>query len=285
MALLNRVTIVGLGFIGGSLGLALRRHRLAVHVTGFSRNASTIRQAITCGAIHDGSTDVAQAVATADLVVLATPVDTIVDLAQRLAPKMRPGSILSDVGSAKGSIVRALEGRLPNRIAFVGAHPLAGSEQRGLAAARANVLEDSICVVTATARTDRRALQRVTSVWRRLGCRVVTMTPGDHDRVLAAVSHLPHWLAWCLLEATNRKALGLAPRSFLDMTRIAQSDPDLWDDIVLANREALLEAIEQFERTCRQAKHLLSRRDRRGLRRFLQRAHHRASLCHEHPAS
>jgi len=272
MALFNRVTIVGLGLIGGSLGMALRRKRLAHEVVGLSRKPSTIAQAKRRGAIDWGSTSAREAVHDADVVILATPVDTIVPQARRVARFMKPGSVLTDVGSTKARIVNNLEHALPKRIAFVGAHPLAGSEQRGIAAARAALFDGSVCIVTTTPRTDQRALQTVVRLWKRLTRRVVVLDPTTHDRLLAAVSHLPHLLAFCLVEATNHGALPLAPRSFLDATRVAKSDPDLWDDIFLSNRTALLAAIERFERRWRSLRRQLAEGDRVALRRFLSRA-------------
>jgi len=185
---------------------------------------------------------------------------------------MRVGSILTDVGSTKGQIVRTLERLLPPQVAFVGAHPLTGSEQRGLEAARPDLFDGSLCVVTATPKTPRRALRLVTQLWKPLVRRVVVVAPQTHDRLLAQVSHLPHLLAFCLIEATNRGALPFAPRSFLEVTRVAKSDPDLWDDIFFSNRSALLEAMDRFERSWRRVRTMLEKSDRRTLQRFLQHA-------------
>src|SRR3989338_377922 len=153
MTLFKQVTIVGLGLMGGSLGLAIRRNRLASTVVGLSSHAATLRRAKARGAINSGTTNAKQAVQDADLVVLATPVDTIVPLALRLTTWMRPGSILTDVGSTKATIVNALERRLPRHVAFVGAHPLAGSEQRGIEAAEAWLFDGAVCVLTPTPHT------------------------------------------------------------------------------------------------------------------------------------
>lgn len=272
MARFKQVTIVGLGLIGGSLGMALRRRRLATTVMGLSRAKATIRRAARRGAIDVGTTDAKRAVEKADLVVLACPVDRVIPQARRLARFMRPDSILTDVGSTKGRIVKALEG-LPRQIAFVGAHPLAGSERRGIEAARADLFEESVCIVTATPRTNRRALARVVQFWKPLVRRVLVMDPTRHDRWLAAVSHLPHLMAFCLVEAADHGARTIAPRSFLDATRVAKSDPGLWDDIFLTNRKAVLAAMTRFERRWKTARRLVTRKDRRSLQRFLHHAH------------
>ena len=283
MARLPRVTIVGLGLIGGSLGLALKRRHLAREVVGVSRRSATLRLAKQRRAIDWGTTDAARAVRKADVVVLATPVGAIVPTAVRLAPFMRRGSILTDVGSTKAAIVRALERRLPDGIAFVGAHPLAGSERRGFAAAQADLFDDSLCILTKTAKTSPTALSRVTRFWaalvspearggksRRGMRRVVVMAPATHDRVLAQVSHLPHVLAFCLAQAASPRARRLSPRSFLDATRVAKSDPALWRDILLSNQAALLAAMNRFDRGWTTARRLLRRRSPRALQQFLR---------------
>ena len=272
MALFNRVTIVGLGLIGGSLGMAITRRRLAREVVGLSRTPATLRKAKQRGAIDAGTTDAARAVRDADLVILATPVDTIIPQAKRLARVMRPGSILTDVGSAKHQIVRALTGALPHGVAFVGAHPLAGSEQRGIEAARLDLFDGSVCIVARTLKTDPQALARVMRLWKALTSQVLVMEPAAHDRLAAATSHLPHLLAFCLMEATDPSALAIAPRSFLEATRVAKSDPGLWDGIFLSNRMAVLAAMDRFDRQWRTLRRQLTRGDRAALRRFLNRA-------------
>jgi len=272
MPLFKQITIVGLGLMGGSLGMAIKRHRLAREVVGLSRGSSTVRQAIRRGAIDRGTTNAARAVKDADVVVFAIPVHTIVPYAKRLARHMRAGAILTDVGSTKAQIVRTLERTLPPHVAFVGTHPLAGSEQRGLAAARPCLFDGSVCIVTATKRTNRQALACIRRLWKALACRVVVMDPQTHDRLLAQVSHLPHLVAFCLVEATNHGARQVAPRSFLDATRVANSDPGLWDGILLSNRHAVLAAMERFDRTWNRVRHLLVEANHRTLYRFLQHA-------------
>lgn len=272
MALFKQVTIVGLGLIGGSLGMAIRRRRLAERVVGLSRTEATLRVARRRGAIDTGTTDEQTAVREADLVVLATSVDLIVPQAKRLSRLMRRGSILTDVGSTKRSIVNALTGQLPRRVAFVGAHPLAGSEQRGIMAARAELFQGSTCVITKTAASDPRAVARVRTFWKRLAGRVVLMSPERHDRLIAQVSHLPHVLAFCLVEATSSEALAMAPRSFLEATRVAKSDPALWAAILRDNRAAILQALEAFERRCRRMRQALDGGRSRRLARFLHHA-------------
>jgi prephenate dehydrogenase len=265
----NQITIVGLGLMGGSLGMALRRRGLAREVVGLSRSRTTIRQAARRRAIDWGTTDPREALRNADLVVLATPVDTIVPYAKRLARSMKAGGILTDVGSTKAQIVTALEWSLPKRVAFVGGHPIAGSEQRGLEAARADLFDGSDCVLTPTSRTSRRALAVVRRLWRGLGCDVMTMSPRQHDHLLARTSHLPHLLAYCLSLTEPPGLRAHTPRSVLDMTRIAKSDPDLWDDIFLSNRGEVLAAAGRFEGQWKSLRAAIVRCDRAALRRLL----------------
>jgi prephenate dehydrogenase len=185
---------------------------------------------------------------------------------------MRPGAILTDVGSTKAQIVRALAGRLPHRIAFVGAHPIAGSEQQGINAADARLFDEAVTILTPAAHTPQVAVQRVATLWRHLGCRVIAMSPQAHDRALAATSHLPHLLAASLVNAAAPKGRSVVGPSFLDLTRVAKSDPDLWDDIFLTNRREVLAAMARFESQWRQLRRAITRRNRAGLLRALRRA-------------
>jgi prephenate dehydrogenase len=272
MARFNQVTIVGLGLIGGSLGMALRRRHLAT-VVGYSRKHSTLRRAKQARAIDVGTTNLRAAVREADLVVLATPVDAIVPFAQRAARSCRRGAILTDVGSTKVRVVHSLERSLPRHVSFVGGHPLAGSEQQGIEASRRDLFDGSVCILTKTPKTDPRALRAVTHLWKPFVRRILIMSPARHDRLLAATSHLPHLLAYCLAGVTQRDGLTVAPRSFLDITRIAKSDPDLWDDIFLSNRGPVLAAMDRFDTQWRALRSCLARPDRARLLRMLRRAH------------
>ena len=266
------MTIVGLGLIGGSLGLALKRRRIAREVVGVSRRASTLRRAKARGAVDWGTTDLARGVRDADVVVLATPVDAILTQGRRAARLMRRGAILTDVGSTKAEIVRALERAVPSGVAFVGAHPLAGSEQRGIEAADPALFDRSLCVVTPTPHTPRAALAAVERLWHAAAGETIRMSPAAHDQALAGGSHLPHLIAYSLALAVDTTALPRGPRSFLDMTRVAKSDPELWDDIFLTNRAAVLAAARRFERALADLRGRLARQDRAGLRRLLARA-------------
>ncbi len=276
----RRVTIIGLGLIGGSLGLAIKRRRLASWVIGYSRRISTVHQAAARGLIDAGVRDLGDAVGDSELVIIATPVAQIVPIAQRVARLAAPGTIIIDVGSAKGEIVRRLQASLPERVSFVGAHPLAGSERRGLAAAVAQLFDGSICILTPTPRTNRAAFRRVRSFWQSLGTRVVVMSPAAHDKLVATISHLPHALAFALMHRTTPQAARLASRSFLDATRVAASDPQLWQEILLMNRRELQAALRGFERELRALRAVLVRGDARALTQWIRAAQRRRLACH-----
>ena len=279
MARFDQVTIVGLGLIGGSLGMALRRRRLAKTVVGLSRRAATLRRARERGAVDWGTTDPRRAVRNADLVVLAVPVSLIVPIGKTVARFMRPGSILTDVGSTKAAIVQKLDS-LSTHVSFVGGHPIAGSEQQGIDAADGQLFQREVCVLTPTRRTAPGAVRAVTQLWRGLGAQVVIMSPSEHDRQLAATSHLPHLIAYALAK-TGVTRVG-TPRSFLEMTRIAKSDPDLWDDIFLNNQGALAVAVGRFHRELHALEHLVARGKGRRLRQALRRAKVRRDALESH---
>ena len=249
MALFKQVTIVGLGLIGGSLGMAIRRRRLAREVVGLSRTHASLRRAKQRGAIDSGTTNGRLAVAQADLVIIAIPVSRIVPFALRLSRWMAPKSIMTDVGSAKAEVVERLEAALAGScVSFIGGHPIAGSEQSGIEAACPTLFDGTTSILTPTARTNPQALTRILRLWRRIAGRVITMSPQRHDRLLGAMSHLPHALACCLVNAVSPSDALTLPRSFLEMTRIAKSDPYLWDAIFISNRRQLSDAMDRFER-------------------------------------
>lgn len=257
----ERVTIIGPGLIGGSLGLALKAGKLVKHVVGVGRREASLRAAQAVGAIDSWTLDVGKGVQDADWVVLATRVGLVCELGARAMTHMKPGSVLSDVGSTKAEIVSALEAQaraVGASVRFVGAHPLAGSERRGAEAANASLFAGSVCVLTPTARTDRTGLEAVSRVWEKIGARVVMMSPEEHDAVLAQVSHLPHLAASCLLAALDEGALPYAAGGLRSTTRIAAGDPELWLDIFRSNRRHLVKMLERLEKVVEDVRGYLS---------------------------
>jgi prephenate dehydrogenase len=240
----GNVTIVGVGLIGGSIGLALRSRGLAGRVVGVGRDEGRLEEARSLGAIDAFTTDLGRGVAEADVAVVCTPVDRIASDV-RLAAKHGPdGLLITDAGSTKRRIVEQVEAEGEAVGRFVGAHPLAGSERNGAANARADLFEGRTCVLTPTPGTPAESLGRARSFWSSLGARPVEMTPEDHDRALARTSHLPHVLAAALAAATPPEWLGLGAGAFRDGTRVAASEAGLWTAIFLENRGPLLESLE-----------------------------------------
>ena len=240
---IGTLTIVGVGLIGGSLGLAARRRGLAGRVIGVGRQSATLDQARQLGAIDEASLDLADAVSRADVAVFCTPVSLIAEQVLAAAPGCAQGTLLTDAGSTKAAIVRALDGKLPPGVAFVGSHPLAGSEKRGPEHADADLFQDRVAVVTPTPRGDRAAVERTVGFWQALGSRVKLMSPDEHDRALAVTSHLPHLLASALAAILPPELRELTATGFRDATRIAAGDPSLWTGIFMHNRAALIDAL------------------------------------------
>lgn len=272
----KQVSIVGLGLIGGSLGMALRKGRVARKVIGFSRHEATIRRAIALGAIDDGDTELCPDwLGHSDLVVIATPPLAVAPTARRIARITSGRIFLTDVASTKSEIVKKLERSLPSRISFVGAHPMAGSEKSGIAAADAALFRDAVCIITPTPRTNSAARARVASLWRGVGTRVVSMPAARHDTLVAQISHLPHLAAAVLTRAPDPAALALAAGGFADATRIAAGDPALWEEICQTNRREILSALGRLQRELNQLKKLLHGNRSRELRQFLAAAQRR----------
>jgi len=247
---IRELAIVGVGLLGGSVAKAARAGGLARRIIGVGRDPARLRPAVDDGTLDAAVTDLAAGVRDADVIVLSAPVMAIEGLLERVWRAAPGGALVTDVGSTKGHIVRAAERLAATRpLAFVGSHPLAGSEQAGYRVARADLFRGATVVVTPTEKTELAALKKTTELWEALGARVTSLDPETHDRTVAAISHLPHLIACALVDGAARVepgALELAARGFRDTTRIAAGDPDMWTDIFLANRDALTEGIEAF---------------------------------------
>jgi prephenate dehydrogenase len=237
---IDTLTIVGVGLIGGSIGLAAKKRGVARRVLGVGRHAASLERARQLGAIDEPFMDVQAA----DLIVLCTPVDTIFDHALAADIASKPGTLLTDVGSTKG-MVHDLELVL-RRARYVGSHPLAGSEKSGVEFADANLFQDRLTVVTQTPATNVDAVEQVCAFWRALGSRVRIMGPVEHDAALAFTSHLPHVVAAALAATLWAEDRELAATGFRDTTRVASGDPSIWKGILLQNRAAILTALDQF---------------------------------------
>ena len=267
------VTIVGVGLIGGSIGLALRARKLAARVIGVGRSAASLAEAKRLGAVTETTTDLPAAAAAADIVVVTTGVASIPGLLDAVDRAVRPGTLLTDAGSTKASIVTAWEKRRRSRRGrFVGGHPLAGSHRRGPAAAAADLFTGRVTVVTPGKATPSADVEDVGAFWAALGATVFTMPPKEHDRLLAATSHAPHVLAAALAAATPPEARPLTAGGWRDTTRIAGGDPDLWADILLDNAPAVAKALSRIAGATEKMLAALEKQDRRTLVALLRAA-------------
>lgn len=242
----RRLSIIGVGLLGGSIGLAARSALTNCHITGYGHRIETLRRAKQIGAIDEESLDLAAAVREADLTILCTPVGRFGEILAKMSQGLKPGSVVTDVGSTKESVVRDAGKLLPKGVHFVGSHPMAGSEKRGIDYARADLFQNALCILTPTRATDATALKALESFWQSLGMRLHRMSPAAHDLALAQVSHLPHALAASLVSIQSKEALSLAGKGFLDTTRIAGGDGALWRDIFHDNAPNMRKAIAQL---------------------------------------
>ena len=272
----ERVAIAGVGLIGGSLALAARRAGIFGEVIGCARRSETLAEAQQRGIIDRGSSDPLEAARGADLLVLAVPVRAIVSLGRQCLPALAPGAIITDSGSVKGEIVRELDSLVTRGRSFVGAHPIAGTEEQGPAAADPNLFANQLCIVTPSALTDAHAADRIQALWEAVGMRVERMSPERHDAVLAAVSHLPHVVAFALVNAITAAGSEL-PRysggSLRDATRVASSSVEMWRDILLSNSAAIDEALAGFSSELQRLREVIRRGDESELERLLAHGH------------
>ncbi len=258
---MGTVAVVGVGLIGGSIGLALHARSLASRVVGIGRNEASLAEAVRLGAIDTSTTDLAEGVARADVVVICTPVPLIARAVCEAAEHGPPGLLVTDAGSTKRTIVETVE-RDPRACAvFVGGHPIAGSELKGPAYADAGLFEGRACVVTPTSQTPANRLARACEFWSALGCRVVELDPAAHDEALAMTSHLPHAVAAALAATVPVEVLGLTAGAYRDGTRVAGSDAALWSGIFLDNKGPLLRALDQYQGQLATLRHLLENED------------------------
>jgi len=242
---LRQVSIIGLGLLGGSVSLAVRQRMPGVDVVGYSHRAATRRKAKALGIAARVAGDLAAATATADLVILATPIFTFERYFMDLASVIRPGCIVTDVGSTKLLPHQWADQRLGQSACYVGSHPIAGSEQRGVEFARDDLFDQARCILTTTPATDRDATRLLKSFWSALGCSVRTMSPMEHDRVYANISHLPHVMAAGLVNASDDEDMKFAGKGFLDSTRISSGPASIWTDVLLANRENIANGLDR----------------------------------------
>ena len=271
----EKATILGVGLIGASFALALKKHRLCSEISGYGRSEQNLRKAKDKKIIDSFELDPAKACDGADLVVFATPVGSFSGIAEKISSALKRNAIVTDVGSVKGKLVRDMEKLMPRDVFFVGGHPIAGSDRSGIDTAAAEIFGGAKCIITPTQNTDKGALEKVTVLWKTFGSVIRLLDPDEHDRIYAAVSHLPHLIAYEIVNTIsdmNESYLAFSGQGFMDTTRIASSQPELWRDICILNKDNLLESIEIFRNNLDRVSQYLRAYDSESLERDFKRA-------------
>lgn len=243
---LRQITVIGLGLLGGSITLTVLRTFAGVKTVGYSHRSITRRKAQQLTVADEISDDIRKSVSNADLVILATPIGTFEEIFGEISDVLPNGCIVTDVGSTKVLPHQWAAKKLPETVHYVGSHPIAGSEQRGIEFARDDLFERAICILTTAKKTNRQAVQTLKRFWSRLGCSVKLMRPAEHDRILANVSHLPHITAVSLMNASSIKELPFAGKGFMDMSRIASSPTDIWADVLVTNESNVIRSVDKI---------------------------------------
>ena len=279
--LFRKITIIGVGLLGGSIGLAVKRRKLARQTAGFVRRTASLKDCEKAGAVDFVTTDLLAAVWDADLVILCTPLAQMRSRVREMLPALKRGAIVTDVGSVKASVVRELESLIQISGAhFVGSHPMAGAEKTGVSAARVDLFENTVCVVTPTKKTNRPALKQVEQFWKALGSGVLELTPETHDALVSRSSHLPHVAAATLANlilnpAQPKLQAALCANGFRDTTRIASGSPEMWRDIALANRQNLAKALNLFVADLQKFQRMVKKGDAKAIATFFETAKQR----------
>ena len=280
IAILNKLVIIGVGLIGGSFALALRKADLVKHVIGIGRSQQNLQRAIELGIIDEIATDMTSALHSADLVFLAMPVGQTAHIMEKIAPHLQANTIITDAGSTKQDVITAARHHLPmqNRHHFVPGHPIAGTEQSGAQAAQADLYHDKHVILTPLPETSTLATEHVRQLWQACGAQVSIMPADEHDQILAATSHLPHLLAFTMMNHLNHitdhpeNMLRFAGSGLRDFTRIASSSPEMWRDICLANRETLLRQIDGYQNELKALQEMLKNHDGEALEKAFSQA-------------
>jgi len=274
----NKVAIIGVGLIGGSLAMVLRQKGISSQIIGIGRGIKNLETAKKLGVVDSYTQDVKQGVKDCDLVVVATPVASIVNIVKDILPFLKNGAIITDVGSVKKAVVDEIEGFMPEKVFFIGGHPIAGTENAGVEAAFPTLFQSRKCILTPTKKTDKIALESIKAVWEAAGSQVILMERERHDKILASVSHLPHMVAYALVNAVadmkdlDENIITYSAGGFKDFTRIASSPPEMWRDICLLNRDAILDMIKRFQATLSQLKRMIEAEDGEGMYKEFERA-------------
>ena len=264
----EKVCIVGLGLIGGSVGLAIKRSNISNQITGYARSNSTLERAIELGLVDKVEDNLKDAVNDCDLVILATPLSAFKKLVEEMSPFLKKDCIITDTGSAKLSVIEDLRGILPNNVEFIPGHPIAGTEESGPDAGFAELFDNRWCILTPTEENSSNAIDLIKEFWDSIGSKVEIMDPLHHDKVLAITSHIPHLIAFNIVgtannlaNVTEKEVVKYSAGGFRDFTRIAASDPKMWSDIFTYNSEAVLEMLELFSNDLAKLKAAVIKKD------------------------
>ncbi|NQT06847.1 MAG: prephenate dehydrogenase [Candidatus Omnitrophica bacterium] len=272
MKRVDKIVIVGVGLIGGSIGLALKRRQLASEIIGVGHRKSSIDKAVRLKAIDSGTLNIKDGVKGADIVIFATPILTMTGLLKKALPNLKKGCIITDVGSTKSTLTKEIESILSGRASFIGGHPMAGSEKRGVEKANASLFKGSLCILTNTQKADERSLKTIKELWTALEAKVVVLSPVLHDKIVSEISHLPHIAAFSIIEAIDKSSLKFASRGFHDTTRIASSDAKVWKDIAISNKGEILRTITNFKKRLSAIERAIEKGDGAALLRIFKRA-------------
>ena len=272
---IKKIAIIGIGLMGSSFALALRKRGFRGEIKGIGRKKSNLARAKKLGIIDSFSTDHSGGVKDADLVLLSTPVGNFEDITRSIRKNLKKGAIITDLGSVKARIVKRLDSMMPDGVNFVGAHPIAGRECSGIDCASADLFDNARCIITPGKNTDRKALAQIRKIWKFVGARTMTMSPEEHDIIYAAVSHMPHVVAFALINSVTDLKTDILPfggGGFKDMTRIALSPAELWRDICTLNKKDILRTLRKFSSSISRMTRLIEKSDWPGLEKEFNRA-------------
>ena len=266
---LRQVTVIGLGLLGSSITLGINRSGVGIKTAGYSHRAATRRRARRLGIADIIFDDICKSVAQADMVILATPICTFEEILRTIAPALKYGCIVTDVGSTKVLPHKWAKKILPKHVYYAGSHPIAGSEQRGVEFGRDDLFDGAACIITKDAATNPFAVKMLKKFWSLLGCQVNTMTPQQHDRILGNVSHLPHALAAALLNASDLKQLKFCGKGFMDTSRIASGPANIWADIFYTNSANICKGIDRTIRELSRLKKAVKLKNKKQIEELL----------------
>ena len=275
---LKQTTVVGLGLLGGSISLAVLRSFTRTKVVGYTHRPSTREKARNLAVASEVVDDIYRSVSEADLVILATPLCTFENIFFEIAESLPDGCIVTDVGSTKVLPHRWAAKKLPKRVHYVGSHPIAGSEQRGVEFARDDLFDQAMCILTTTDKTNRRALQVLKKFWSELGCFVKIMAPAEHDRVFANVSHLPHVMAAALINANSGEDLKYAGKGFMDTSRVASGPANIWADVLLTNTKNTSRGIDKVIAELTKLKKAITDENKSEIEKLLKKARNKRAV-------